>query len=353
MTNSAIQSQPIEIDPVTIAAGLRNKVLNGQLGIWQRGTSFSGPTGFANNTVFIAADRWNTSGRGGAPAIPIGNITVNQIDQVAFLPGQSDVPNDPLFYLQRQVIIIGGGTTDASILGSLIEDVRTLNGQRATLSFWAKGDPGDLAVNMGQRFGVGGSLGNITPEESFSLTPVWQKYVFFFDIPSIAGKTLGAAPSGGLQVRFYSHAGSSVFASGLTVNYTGNFCITNLQLEEGEVATPEFEVRPEGLELRLCQRYFETAQRDESTHGITNAARINRMWVNFKVEKLIPPTITMTVGVDPPTGSNVAPGSVSFEGITTNGFYIRFDTTPTTQDTRIRSMDPTQSFTDLWTAEAG
>ena len=37
-----------------------------------------------------------------------------------------------------------------------------------------------------------------------------------------------------------------------------NFIIGNVQLEEGSVATP-FEQRPYGLELSLCQRYYESS----------------------------------------------------------------------------------------------
>ncbi len=358
MANSAIQSQSIEVDPVVVPGGLRNRIINGQFDIWQRGTTFSGPTGFTGGgAVFLAADRWNSSARGGAPAVPIGNVTVNQIDQVTFLAGQPEVPDNPTFYLQRQVVIVGGGPTDASILGALIEDVRTFNGQRVTLSFWAKGDiPGVLAVNMGQRFGAGGSLGNITPEESFSVSPTWQKYVFFFDVPSIAGKTIGAAPGGGLQVRIYSHAGNAVFTSGLSINYTGNFCITNVQLEEDEVTDPNFEVRPFALELRLAQRYFEVNNRSESnfaTLGIPAGTKTNEFWVNFKVTKQVIPVINFNFGLSPPnagpTFTNIS--SASITRIELDGFRISYN--PVNQDDAgITSRLADDITVGTWSADA-
>ncbi len=352
MANSAIQSQSLEVDPVVIPGGLRNRIINGQLDIWQRGTSFSGPTGFTGGgSVFLAADRWNSSARGGAPAVPIGNVTANQIDQVTFDPGQTDVPDNPTFYLQRQVVIVGGGSDDASILGSLIEDVRTFNGQRVTLSFWAKGDSGSLAVNLGQRFGAGGSLGGITPEESFSVSPTWQKYIFFFDVPSIAGKTIGAG-GGGLQVRFYSHAGNAVFTSGLPINYTGEFCITNVQLELDEVADPKFEVRPFALELRLAQRYFEINNRSESnfaTLGIPAGTQTNEFWVNFKVTKRVIPVINFNFGLDPPNTSHIA--SASITRIEIDGFRISYD--PTIQDdANITSRQADDTTVGPWSAAA-
>ena len=254
MYNSAIQLQPGE-EGAAGASVRRNRIINGQFDIWQRGTSFSGPTGFTGGgSVFLSADRWNSSARGGAPAVPIGDVTVNQIDQITFDPGQPDVPDNPTFYLQRQVVIVGGGTDDASILGVFIEDVRTFNGQKATLSFWAKGNiPGDLAVNFVQRFGVGGSSGVLSSEQFFSVTSTWRKYVLVFDVPSIAGKTIGTSDH--LQIRFYSHAGNAVFTSGLPVDYTGEFCITNVQFELGDTAS-DFEDRFVADELALCQRYF-------------------------------------------------------------------------------------------------
>lgn len=265
MSNSAIQLQP-GADGQRGAAADRNVIINGQFDIWQRGTSFSGPTGFPPTGVIFTADRWNSSGSGGAPAVPIGDVTVNQIDRITFDPGQTDVPETPTFYLQRQVIIVGGGTTDASILGVFIEDVRTFNAQKATMSFWAKGNiSGDLAVNFVQRFGAGGSPAVLTSEQFFSVTPTWQKYVLVFDVPSIAGKTIGTTADH-LQIRFYSYAGNAVFASGLPVDYTGEFCITNVQFELGEEAT-RYEDRSVADEFAASQRYYQQSYNEGVSAG--------------------------------------------------------------------------------------
>lgn len=68
--------------------------------------------------------------------------------------------------------------------------------------------------------------------------------------------------------------------------------ITNFQLEEGSVATP-FEQRPYGLELSMCQRYYE----QERDYYINSAAFSSSDSVllstttMFKVEKRITPTV--------------------------------------------------------------
>ena len=55
-----------------------------------------------------------------------------------------------------------------------------------------------------------------------------------------------------------------------------NFVFSNVQLEEGSVATP-FEQRPYGLELSLCQRYYNTI-----TSPVYNSATVSDASVNSK-----------------------------------------------------------------------
>jgi hypothetical protein len=71
--------------------------------------------------------------------------------------------------------------------------------------------------------------------------------------------------------------------------------IAQVQLEEGSVATP-FEQRPYGLELSLCQRYYEKVT-DGGTgiiYGITPSANTQRGTYGFKVTKRVTPSITYT-----------------------------------------------------------
>lgn len=73
-----------------------------------------------------------------------------------------------------------------------------------------------------------------------------------------------------------------------TVNAT--FYITGIQLEEGSTAT-DFERRPIGTELALCQRYFEVGN---SWLQVTGAASSAGMGHQFSVQKRVASTNTFT-----------------------------------------------------------
>lgn len=72
----------------------------------------------------------------------------------------------------------------------------------------------------------------------------------------MAGKILGTDANDSLQVAFWFDAGSNFATRSANLGQqSGIFDIAQVQLEEGEVATP-FEERFIDLELELCQRYY-------------------------------------------------------------------------------------------------
>jgi hypothetical protein len=93
-----------------------------------------------------------------------------------------------------------------------------------------------------QIFGTGGSATVTRTGLSCSLTTSWQKFTHTFTLPSISGKTI-AGGNDYLNIRF---------------NMPNAVCtvdIAQVQIEAGSAAT-EFEHRPYGTELSLCQRYY-------------------------------------------------------------------------------------------------
>lgn len=223
---------------------LRNKIINGNFDFWQRGTSLGSGTG----TRYLA-DRWLNESDG----------STYTVSQQSFTLGQTSVPNEPSFFL-RTVVTSVAGTGNRAFFYQRIESVRTLAGKTATLSFWAKADSSkNIAIEFAQSFGSGGSpssglLGiGVT---TCSLTSSWQKFTVTVSIPSIVGKTLGTSGNDHFSFIFWFDAGSSFNSRTNSLGQqSGTFDIAQVQLEEGSVATP-FEVRPQGLELSLCQRYY-------------------------------------------------------------------------------------------------
>jgi len=224
-------------------AGMRNAIINGNFDIWQRGTS---------HTVggYGSVDRWVIS--------PTGS-TFSTTRQ-SFTLGQTDVPGEPTFFC-RTVVTSVAGASNFVVMGQPVEGVRTLAGQQATVSFWAKADGAKpISVELSQRFGTGGSPSadvNALGVTKVVLSTSWQKITTTVTLPSIAGKTLGSDSNDLLYLFIWFDAGSDLNARTDTLGQqSGTFDIAQVQVEAGPVATP-FERRSIGTELALCQRYFQ------------------------------------------------------------------------------------------------
>ena len=225
----------------------RNKIINGNFDIWQRGTS-------QTSSGYGSADRW----------FNIHSGSTKTASQQAFNLGQTDVPGNSKYYL-RHVVSSVAGDPNYCIAMQKIEGVDTLAGQTATLSFWAKADSNkNIATEFLQYFGTGGSpstLVNTIGVTTHNLTTSWQKFTATVAVPSISGKTLGSNGDDRLELNFWFGAGSNFHSRTNSLGQPSNGTtyevdIAQVQLEEGTVPTP-FEHRPIGTELALCQRYYE------------------------------------------------------------------------------------------------
>jgi hypothetical protein len=209
-------------------AGNRNIVVNGDFKIWQRGTSFSNP---ANGS--FTADRWFMyyDGTGATRTISQQTFTGDN-------PTGLNVSN-----YMRVAITVAGTSSGTNGMFSKIEDVRKLNNQTVTLSFYGKADA-SRTVNWQtyQQFGTGGSGSVQANTTNFSFTSSWQRFSVSFTMPSVSGKTITSGNSVSFIVAF-------------PVNAIGTFDITGIQLEAGSVATP-FEFEDFSTTLAKCQRYY-------------------------------------------------------------------------------------------------
>ena len=260
------------VKPVIQPGGFmfRNKIINGNFDVWQRETS-------QTSSSYGSADRW--------ACFNIGSTKT--ASQQAFALGQTDVPNNPKYFMRHEVTS-SAGADNLVRLDQRIEGVETLAGQTATLSFWAKADSNkNIAVEFYQNFATGGSPSSDVNgiSQLFALTTSWTKYTYTVDIPSISGKTLGTDGNDSLRVLIWFDAGSDFDARLNSLGQqSGTFDIAQVQLEEGSAAT-QFEMRPYSVEMSLCQRYYLHQMAAAATGYATGTGQTARCGtqVNFPV----------------------------------------------------------------------
>lgn len=226
------------IDAVTSMVG-RNKLLNAGFSRASRG-----PGGTFSNftTEFYSCDQWVLSGVGMS-----GSWGRNQLN------GATNTLAEGRNYFA--VNITGGSLAS---VGQKIEGVHTLAGGKATLSVWLRSTVAGkrLGVRIYQSFGTGGSpsaaVSTIITTTPLTLSTTFQKYTLTFDVPSVAGKTLGTNNNDYLYLVFdITNDGYGTALSG----QTGQIELAFPQLEKGSVAT-DFEFRSPGVEKALCEWYL-------------------------------------------------------------------------------------------------
>jgi hypothetical protein len=205
----------------------KNKIINGDMGIWQRGTSITPASGYG-----YGADRWRTFSYG---------ASTSTISQQTFTPGTAPVAGyEGTFFLRVN------STSAGTFLSQPIENVRTFAGQTVNVSFYAKVGTALSTVSLAfdQTFGAGGSSTvNTIIASSQSFTTSWARYSYSIAVPSISGKTIGT---------------SSFLDFTITLGAINNALdIWGVQVEAGSTATA-FQTATGTLqgELAACQRYF-------------------------------------------------------------------------------------------------
>src|SRR3989338_138048 len=243
----------------------RNYIMNGNFDIWQRDSSFN----ISGTTVYYTADRWNCVTQIGGAAT---------ISRQAFAAGQTDVPNEPTYFLRFDQTSSGIGYNP--ILEQRIEDVRSLAGKKCTISFYAKALAAlNLDIDFVQVFGSGGSVSVGVVAQTINLNTSFQKFTLIFDIPSIAGKTVGSSSFLASRIRLPENAAFTVD-------------IAQIQIEEGNIAT-DFERRHISEILALCQRYWHKRLWYFGWSSTNHQHSIRQF--NFPVEMRVAPTITNVV----------------------------------------------------------
>jgi len=267
----------------------KNKIINGDFGIWQRGTTAT-VTGGASPTYL--PDRFfsylNGSGSGTQ-------------SQQSFTVGTAPVSGYESQYFYR--LAIGTlGTTNTAQIGQRIEDVRTFAGQTINFSFWAKADSArSFGFFVTQIFGSGGSADVTTNGSTFSVTTSWTRFSGSVTLPSISGKTLGSSNYLQIFVQPTVTAGFSLDTWGW-------------QLEAGSTATPfQTATGTKQGELAACQRYYIRWSNTSSGYlggtGIGVSTTVGKIVYQLPVEMRIAPTSLDYSNVALFDGTNILSGS--------------------------------------------
>ena len=218
-------------------AGFKNKLINGDFSVAQRGTTYS----LTNSVAYGSVDRWIAFQSGTASG------TANRF---------TGSPPSSFQYSLRIGRTKDATTTGAIVTAQALETVNSIMfaGQTVTLSFYAKAGANfsasgsNISVQVYSGTGLdqststwinSGWTGAAYPiNTTQSITSSWVRYTF-------TGTVSASATQLGVLIQ-YTPVG--------TAGSDDYLYITGVQLEEGSVATP-FERRPYGMELALCQRY--------------------------------------------------------------------------------------------------
>ena len=270
-------------------AGTRNRIINGDMRISQRGTTFAAIT----DTTY-SLDRYRA--------------TFSGVSSVVTISQESDVPTIAGFYNSLRISVT---TADTSIgasercqLAQIVEgyNISDFVGQTFTISFWVRSSKiGVHCLNLANS----GDDRSYVAEYNVNVANTWEYKTITVDGGLPSSGTWNFTTGRGLWVMWTLAAGAnfyttpnvwqtSVFRSTANqvncLDTVGNiFAITGVQLEAGTVATP-FERRSFGQELALCQRYFLSATTSATLNNNGTTANISYVG-NFPVTMRATPTI--------------------------------------------------------------
>jgi hypothetical protein len=305
--------------------GPRNKIINGDMRIAQRGTTLTGVgTSSGVGTVDRFLYRKND------------DITARfTMSQSANTPSQQGFTNS--LRIETTTANSYGSGSDYSAIWYAFENndkyelkYGTASAKPVTLSFWMRSNvAGNLTISL-QNDGYINNAGNTNiANYAVTTTSDWTKYELTFEGDTILTPTpysSSNAVSRGLTVWWFLDGSSGTRNSGTVTNGSwqystlakigsghtarvaasiGNYVeITGVQLEVGSVATP-FERRPYGTELASCQRYFNRVSFNTFVPGFCDNSTAFRCAYTYPVQMRSMPTM-ITSGTASDYGVRVA-----------------------------------------------
>jgi hypothetical protein len=306
--------------------GFRNRIINGDMRIDQRN---NGNAVTVDTFGKFGVDRW-PSETGGATG---GGIYTAQ--------RSSDAPTG-----FKNSLLCTVTTTDTSLAeGDLSEVVHkiegfniadldwgTVNAKTATLSFWVKSS---VTGSFSLGFQNNGNNRSYVAVYTINSANTWEYKTI--TVPGDTGGTWSTDNGIGLQIRWCFSTGSARVAAAantweasnrIAISSTSNplmgtngatWRMTGVQFEVGSTATP-FERRPFGVELALCQRYYQ--RNFNPTYAGIGAASSAVVIPRFVVTMRAAPTVSSitTANIDLFGVGSVNATTTTLDSITTTGF---------------------------------
>jgi hypothetical protein len=288
------------------AAG-KNKIINGNFDIWQRGTSFA-----AAAAASYSADRWKTVLNGTGP-----NVTISRDTSVPSVASQ--------YSLKMQQLSTSFTSVTEFAVSQLIETTNalTLFGKSVTLSFWYKSN---LTGSHYVRFYTGGQTGGTDTAVAFTVNAAdtWE----YKTITTTAFSGVTAIITSPTAMGAQLDIGRRTYLGGTSTTIAANdyFQISQMQLETGSVATA-FQTATGTIqgELAACQRYYWRNYTNGSFTMVGTGAWFSTTQMVVQVQNPVPMRIPPTAieystlyGGDAAGGGSVVTPSTSIMGVFSN-----------------------------------
>ena len=315
----------------TAGDNFRNIIINGDMSIAQRGTSFTGLGNGDNATYTLDRFAFNESGA------PTGECTFSQ---------NTDVPTGQGFAKSLKVDITTAQTTMAA--GDLLYTSTMFEGQnlqylkygtssadKLTLSFWVKSNvtTGNFAISLYNQDPSTTRIVNLT--YSINVADTWEKKTFTIDGDTASGNgfdndnnrslwvnwifSSGVDWTSGTQSSSWQDYATTKWGAGHTANLfssTSNYInITGVQLEAGTTAS-DFEFLPYDVNMQRCERYYQVLYYIQSsviTTGNSATTSVALAPINYKPLRVAP-----SVTLPPASKSNGAAFLTSNAGSVTS-----------------------------------
>ena len=302
----------------------RNRFINGDMRIWQRGVSFSASGGVGK---LFCTDRWFVERSTSTMACAKQDTSASDRAIIGPVPSY-----------MRVTVAASSGAGHYALLAQDVEDVLTFAGQTVVVSGWFRAQS-TMNISLEAIQVTNGGSGNPAfATASQQVTTTWR-YLSF--VVSIAAFTQAINPGSRLRLRFWLSGGSDWASSTNVGTQNGYFDFALLQAEQGVVASP-FERRFEAIETLMCQRFWEKSYdigvfpgaassfgRCGEFIGITPRNAGNSYLQKFLVAKRVTPAITVYASetgaansVSQDDGTNAAVTTLSAVGQT--GFQLTY-----------------------------